>query len=451
MAKKLKTTGNKLIHFYLVVTSSIAFYPTLIALGLFIVSFITLYWDQHTTGSVFGIPLSIKNIINPDSARSLLGTIAGGIISLMVFSFSMVMIILNQTSSIFSPRLLPGLVSQRSNQVVLGFYLGTIAYTFSILSSIESNVYQFQVPSVSIVLNAAFALVCLGLFISFIHATSQTIQIGHLIMKIYRDTKNALDREIEKVHIPDHQLPDMAHWTPMPSPIASYLYSIEQKKLLRIAKELNVCIRLKVPVGMFVNKNDIVYLCNHTLTQAQHKHIFDTFVFHHQERAGQNYVHGFKQLSEITIKALSPGINDPGTAVQALNQLTDLFNHRIAMYGYCIATDENHDLRLIYEPVAMETLFYLSFSSIKNYATADIPVMHTLFLMIASLVRNDTAQQHTDTWLKAVNDLIESYGPTLHTHSDKSSLTKMTQNIIQHFPEHPESALAMEKLAALSS
>ena len=452
MAKLLtRISGNKIINIYFAVTSSIAFYPSLIALALFGISLITLYWDQHSNGTLFGVELSIKNIINPNSARALLSTIAGGIISLMVFSFSMVMVILNQTSSSFSPRLIPGLVSQRSNQFVLGCYLGTIAYTFTILSSIESKIYLFQVPSLAIIINAVLALVCLGMFISFIHAVSQTIQIGNLIMNIYRDTLEALSEEIEeRIYVPEEQLPDMQHWTVMKSPISGYFYRLEYRRFLRIAKKLNICVKLIIPVGMFVNKQDAIFLCNRPLSQEEHWDVLDTFMFHHQERVRQNYVYGFKQLSEIAIKALSPGINDPGTAVQALNQLTDLFNYRLEIYGYCILTDDQQNLRLICEPVAIETLFYLSFSSIKNYATSDIPVMHNLFLMIASLVRNDAAQKHTALWLKAVNDLIETYGPALHTQTDRESMAKMAYNIIQDFPDHPESMLAQEKLSALS-
>ncbi len=451
MATLLKRISSiKIVNLYLGVISSIAFFPTLIALGLFGIALLTLYWDQHTSGHLFGISFE-KNIINPDSARSLLSAIAGGIITLMVFSFSMVMVILNQTSSSFSPRLLPGLVSQRSNQIVLGFYLGTIAYTFTILSSIQSKIYQFQIPSLAIVINAVLALVCLGMFISFIHAISQTIQIGNLVIRISKNTLEALSYEIhKKVYVPDEQLPDMQHWVTLKSHVSGYFYRIEQKRLLRIAKEWDVCIKLMIPLGMFVNKRDILFMCSRPISEEEHLEIVDTFVFHHQEKVTQNYVHGFKQLSEIAIKALSPGINDPGTAVQALNQLTDLFNCRLEVYGYNIVTDEAHHLRIIYEPVPIDTLFYFSFSSIKNYATADIPVMHTLFLMISSLIRNDTSQKHTNLWLKAVNDLIETYGPALHTYTDKESMAKMVYNIIQNFPDHPESAFAKEKLAALT-
>lgn len=270
-------------------------------------------------------------------------------------------------------------------------------------------------------------------------------------MRIYRETREALSYEIhKKVYIPEDQLPDMQHWVPLKSPVWGYFYRIEQKRILRIANEWDVCIRLLIPAGMFVNKQDTLFLCSRSLSQEEQWEVIDTFVFHHQEKVVQNYVHGFKQLSKIAIKALSPGINDPGTAIQALNQLTDLFNYLLEVYGYNIITDEAYHLRLIYEHVSIDTLFYLSFSSIKNYALADIPVMHTLFLMISSLARNDVAQKYTTLWLKAVNDLIESYGPTLHTHSGKESMAKMVYNIIQDFPDHPEIAFAKEKLATLS-
>ncbi len=170
MLKKLyRTLVHKLRILYLNVVNGIAFYPTLIAIGLFFLSLFTLYIDERSPGLLLGYEIPIKNILYPDSARTLLGAIAGSMISLMVFSFSMVMIILSQTSSNYSPRLLPNLIGQRSKQVVMGFYIGTIAYTFTVLTSIDSKLYAFGVPTLSIIINSLLSLLCLALFVSFIN------------------------------------------------------------------------------------------------------------------------------------------------------------------------------------------------------------------------------------------------------------------------------------------
>lgn len=111
--------------------SNIAFYPSLISLvGLFF-AFFMYYLESWGVSKylVENAPLLVIN--NVDTARDLLTTFIGGLISIMVFSFSLVMILLNQASSNFSPRLLPGLISNRRHQVILGIYNATFCTVFS--------------------------------------------------------------------------------------------------------------------------------------------------------------------------------------------------------------------------------------------------------------------------------------------------------------------------------
>ena len=101
-------------------TGKIGFYPSLFAFGGLCLGFIMLYAESQGI-SKFLIENAPKLVINDaDTARTLLSTFIGGIISLMVFSFSMVMILLNQASNNYSPRILPGLISNKRHQYVLG-------------------------------------------------------------------------------------------------------------------------------------------------------------------------------------------------------------------------------------------------------------------------------------------------------------------------------------------
>ena len=155
-------------------------------------------YRRALSGLLLGYEIPIKNILFPDSARALLGAIAGGMISLMVFSFSMVMVIRKPNLiELFSP-LLPNLIGQRSKQIVMGFYIGTIAYTFTVLTSINSKLYAFGVPTLSIIVNSLLSLVCLALFVSFINDVSKDIQIGNIINHVYQDTLRSMRREIEE-------------------------------------------------------------------------------------------------------------------------------------------------------------------------------------------------------------------------------------------------------------
>ena len=115
--------------YYSKTVNSIAFYPALISLGFLLLSILMLELDFSETGKQLKSQLSWLSLRDASTARSILTTIAGGIISLTVFSFSMVMILLNQAASQMSNRMLDSMIGNRFQQIILGFYIGTIVYS----------------------------------------------------------------------------------------------------------------------------------------------------------------------------------------------------------------------------------------------------------------------------------------------------------------------------------
>ena len=450
LKKVFRVSAHRTAKLYLNVTHSIAFYPTLIAIGLFFLSLFTLFLDERSPGLLLGYEIKIDNIIYPDSARTLLGAIAGGMISLMVFSFSMVMVILSQTSSNYSPRLLPNLVGQRSKQVVMGFYIGTIAYTFVILTSINSKFYAFSVPSLSIVINCLLSLLCLGLFVAFINNVSQDIQIGNIINHVYRDTMRSLRDELEQeTYVASHTLPDTQSWTKVYSPLSGYLNEISRRALLRSAKHLDVVIKMAVPVGQFINRRDLLFLSSRSLSQEEQEEIIHTFVFRHQEEISQQYVYGFKHLTEVALKALSPGINDPGTAIQAIDRLTDLLVEGLEIQGQVILKDKDNELRFIHEAVHYDKILYFSVNAISEYGKTDLTVMLKLLILLKTVLQNDKDHQHTKTVMTLLHDLVSEFTNNFKNESDRNILAKQVDTVLKKCPDAGQTTAIQAQLSRI--
>lgn len=119
--------------------------------------------------------IAVVLVDSVEDGRLILGTLVASTISLMVFSFSMVMVVLNQASSNLSPRLLPGLITVKDNQVVLGFYLGTVCYCLMLILNIHPNAETARIPAFGILIGMCLGLSCLGFFTYFIHWISQAI------------------------------------------------------------------------------------------------------------------------------------------------------------------------------------------------------------------------------------------------------------------------------------
>ena len=118
--------------------NKIAFFPSIIAMAGVIFAYLMMYSENEGISSYLQEFLPELVINDKETARTILSTFIAGLTSIMVFSFSMVMILLNQASSNFSPRLLPGLISNRRHQIVLGIYLFTIIYCILIFISLQT-------------------------------------------------------------------------------------------------------------------------------------------------------------------------------------------------------------------------------------------------------------------------------------------------------------------------
>ena len=117
---------------------SIAFYPVLIACLYALAAVAVLVLETRPVTSALRDVLP-AGLSDPDNARELLGTLITGIISLTVFSFSMVMVVLNGAATRLTPRVLPGLISDRRNQVILGIYLGSVLYYLMMIITLDQD------------------------------------------------------------------------------------------------------------------------------------------------------------------------------------------------------------------------------------------------------------------------------------------------------------------------
>ena len=452
MLKKVyRVVTYRIRKLYIDIANGIAFYPTLIAVGLFFGSLLTLYIDERSPGLLLGYEIPIKNILYPASARTLLGAIAGGMISLMVFSFSMVMVILSQTSSNYSPRLLPNLIGQRSKQIVMGFYIGTIAYTFTVLTSIDSKLYAFGVPTLSIIVNSLLSLVCLALFVSFINEVSKDIQIGNIINHVYQDTLRAMRHEVEEAtYVVPGTLPDTQAWTMIASPRSGYLNAVSERFFLRATRRFDVTVRLCVPLGKFINQRDPLFLTSRSLSHKEQEELLNALVFRHQEEVQQQYGYGFKHLTEVALKALSPGINDPGTAIQAIDRLTDLLVEAMGVRGQKILTDKHQRLRLIYEPLSYSDVLYLSVNAIREYGQQDFTITLKLLTLLYTVLRNDLEDRYTDTVMTLLHDLAQGYSENFTNQSNRRAITNKTSVLLDQHPDHPKSSEIRSLLSALA-
>ncbi|WP_313329290.1 DUF2254 domain-containing protein [Stutzerimonas balearica] len=420
---------NRLFRLYHRVIGSIAFYPTLIALGLACLCLITIVLEL-TWLQPYKEQLELGVVKNAENARLILGTLVGGIISLMVFSFSMVMVVLNSAASSLSPRVIPGLISSRSHQLVLGVYLGTIIDSLMLISTIQEG-DDINVPSLGVFLALFLGVICLCLFIYFIRSISLSIQVDYILNRVYKQTLAQL--QARRRQADDHEVmpwPDDSRWTTIRAQRSGYFKALNLSAAQALLQEQDAHMTVQVHYGFFVMPGHPLIRLDRELDEACVSRLLDCFDFYVEEYAHRHFFFGFKQIVEIAIRALSPGINDPGTAIKAIDMLGVLLAERMHLPNHEVAPIEGQP-RLYIRELELDAMLQLAFGPLRRYGSSDLQVLLTLLQACKNLLyaAGDSATERI--LLRHAEAVVEQASITLSGALDRQAMAEAVQSLNQ--------------------
>jgi len=404
-----------------------AFYPSLIALAF--IAFAIIVMSIEFTEPVMWLKrrLSIIMVKDPADARLVLGTIIGSIISLMVFSFSMVMVVLNQISGALSPRVVPGLITNKSHQIVLGIYLGTILYSLLLVLNMQDAVSAERLPALGILFSMAAAMVSLLMFVYFIHSISNSIQVDYIVNRIYRNTIRKMEENgSEQIA----NLPDTEEWFELQLKEPGYLKRIESKRLKSISQREDIQVYITRRIGYYFVEGYPIMKVNKEVSEEVGKELLDCLMFYIEEHVEDHYLFGFKQLNEIAVKALSPGINDPGTAAKVINLMSDLFVTRLRLEDYLVYRDSEENPRLYLEEPTLNELFLNNLIPIREYGKKDAHTLFTLLLSLKNILRADCLDgKEKKVVIQFTRSVVETCDHELSNTMDKNFINEVIELI----------------------
>ncbi|WP_369997021.1 DUF2254 domain-containing protein [Winogradskyella sp.] len=429
----MKNFLNNTVKYFYKLESKIAFYPTILSLTGTIFAFLMIYFESLGV-SDYLIKKAPSLVVNDtETARSLLTTFVAGLISIMVFSFSMVMILLSQASSNFSPRVLPGLISNRRHQVILGVYNSSLLYCIFTLVSIEPNGNKYQLPGFSVLLAIFFMTLCLAAFIYFIHSISQEIQINNIMSHIAsvarKRLKVLIDKQIEK----SDEFPSTNDWTTLNSKKSGYVQDISLSALASLAQKKEIQLEVIPVKGTYVFENKPLIKLSKAIDDEAIEKVLSSFHYSKSELIEDNYLLAFKQLTEIAIKSMSPGINDPGTAINAIDYLTDLFLLRLQKKDKSEYRDDQDHLVIIINTVSFKQLLFNVMSALRTYCKHDVIIVQKLMFMLLSLLNNqkNACEHYVDAIKQEIENLYEDAKNSLKNSSDLNLLKTTYNNTIK--------------------
>ena len=369
---------------YRTITGSIAFYPAVIAIFFAAFAMALIWFDLSGPGLYLKDKMGWMSLKDAEAARSIVSTVAAGIITLTVFSFSMVMIVINQAASQLSNRVLDQLIGNRFQQVVLGIYIGTIVFALLLLTTIRKGDTGSSVPALSTYSLILIVVVDIFLFIYFLHYITRSVKYEVIIQRIHREAlgsmEKALDGEQPSVHEVSAPLPFVVAST------GSGVYTeVDRRSILSLCVEHDLQVEVVELPGSFVLKGSPLIRIDRPVPEELATKFLRSVPLATMESVDGNYAFGFRQLTEVAMKALSPGINDPGTAMLAIRSLFNLFAYRLEHHPQERLQDEQGRLRITIRQWTFEQLFKATVLAVWDYGKGDRSIQHELANLLPQL------------------------------------------------------------------
>jgi uncharacterized membrane protein len=268
----------------------------------------------------------------PDGARGVLSTIAGSMITVAGVVFSITVVALSLASQQFGPRLIRNFTRDRGNQLVLGTFVATFVYCLLVLRTVNGTEKETFVPELGVTVGVGLALASLAVLIYFIHHVAVSIQASHVVERVGAELVSTVDEVYPEeigsaapVADPPAEEPP-ADARPVRAEGTGYVHGVDADAVLRAATEGDLVVYLPLPPGRFVRRGDAVarVVTPSGKLPAEVEDGLRRAVLLGPNRTGyQDIEFALLQLTEIAVRALSPGVNDPFTAAECVDRLGD--------------------------------------------------------------------------------------------------------------------------------
>jgi len=345
-------------------------------------AFLSWLEEEFPATSAWVPALLFPSHADPQVAQIILAGIAASIMTVVSIVFAILLMTLTLASMQFSPRIIVSFSRDRVTQWTLGIFLGTFLYCMAALPAARSLPHPFA-PVATVLGAMVLALICVGLLLFFIHHISQAISVNHIVDRIAVETEAMIDEIMPWPHRLNHHVDDAEPLRPNPSEVAvfseasGYIRFVDTRRLVALAKHYHVTIRVLRRVGHFVPEGIPLMMVSkgNRLPPEGTAELLAAFDLGPTRTLQQDVEFGVLQIVDVALKAISPAVNDPTTAINCIDQLS-----RILIRFASREPPED----LLYDPpgivrasigsIHFERLLEAALEQIRMYSKTDVAV-----------------------------------------------------------------------------
>lgn len=346
-----------------------------------------------------------------DLAQTILGTISGALLTMTTITFSTIMVVLTMYSSQFSPRALQKFLNAPSTQRVLGIFMGGFVYSIMSLLFMRKQTITHEVISASV--SVILAIICLAFFAYFIHQVGSSVQVSRLIRELTDEVIETIEsnnyKNDEAILMLDEKPPFATHYssmTPFHSETYGYVQYIDYMNLSQWAEEQGAAIDIIAPVGSFVGTKSVLANVYHNGDLPKYNFPF-RFTIGEERSQLQDIEYGIEKIAEIGLRALSPGINDPNTAVRCIHAMSEVLERVSYMpQGMMICYTKENKASLLAPQFSMDSYLYAAFSQMSLYGREDIAILHAMLDSLLYIARNRQDSESILGEIRRIGDYV---------------------------------------------
>ncbi len=364
-------------------------------------------------------------ISNADGARSILSTIAGSMITVAGTVFSLTMVVLSLTSQQHGPLTLNSFLRDRGNQFVLGTFTATFTYCILVLRAIDPVDSTEPVPFVSGLIGIGLAVLSLAVLIYFINHVSSSIRAPSIIAGIQHDLHALIDQKfepgasetIETMTVPPKYIA-AGDRLEVISQKEGYIQAILDQQIVGLAEETDSVIRIERTAGSYIIPGTTICTVwtQDDLPANFQQRVNNMFVVGHIRTQASDVLYVLDQIASIAVRALSPGVNDPYTAMIAVDHISGalgkLANRKMG--------DQYHlrqgTLRLVDPRLKFRDALRNAFDPIRQAGRGDVQLMTHLLRALIDIQAVAQTTAHRALLHQYINVLYEDF---YHEHQNE--------------------------------
>lgn len=312
---------------------------------------------------------------NLDDARTLLATIATALLTFTGVVFSITLVALQMASTQYSPRVLRTFVRKPVTKLALATFIATFVYSLTLLARVGTASGAHTVPQGAVGLAYLLVMVSVIVFVFFVHSTVRSMRVTYVIDAVFRETLPSMQKAFKdpssyvEAQFPSRDL--SVSGTIAFDHADAVLDGLAAHHLAQMAAAHGCVLRLTVPVGTFAPRGfEVIEVLGVPSSPLRPEEVLGAVNTSAVRTIYQDPNYGVRQLVDIAIRALSPAVNDPTTAVQSLDRLHGVLRavaNRPDPSGYYV--DEHGVARLIVPEPRWDQLVELAFTEVALYGS----------------------------------------------------------------------------------